>query len=334
MRTPSPGPISSTTSSGPSSASRPITPRMFGSRRKCWPYSSSAVLTEPKHSAAFRSICRSSSAGSSPASLRERGEGVDDVRRLVPLSTHGLRREVGRVGLGEDALRRDLRRREAEVDGLREGGVAGERDVPAALERGREHVRRGEAVEDDRSRVIGERGERVVVRRARVDHDRLPELGGELELGGEESPLVVARRVVAEPVEPGLADRDRLRMCEQLAQRCRGRPRSPCPRREGGCRGSRRRRRAARRAREPGGSRRCRADGEDPRDTRLVGTLGSPRRCPRAQVRCACVSITRARPRGLPRRRACGRAAAARAASDPAAARSAPRSRPSSRSRR
>ena len=37
--------------------------------------------------------------------------------------------------------------------------------------------------------------------------------------GGEEPPLVVGRRVVAEPVEPGLADRDRLRMREQLAQR-------------------------------------------------------------------------------------------------------------------
>ena len=32
-----PGPISSTTSSGPSSASRPITSRMFWSTRKCWP---------------------------------------------------------------------------------------------------------------------------------------------------------------------------------------------------------------------------------------------------------------------------------------------------------
>ena len=53
-----------------------------------------------------------------------------------------------------------------------------------------------------------------------MDHDRLAELGGELELGGEEPPLVVGRRVVAEPVEPGLADGDRLRMREQLAQRC------------------------------------------------------------------------------------------------------------------
>jgi len=32
-------------------------------------------------------------------------------------------------------------------------------------------------------------------------------LGGELELSGEEAPLIVGRRVVAEPVEPRLARR-------------------------------------------------------------------------------------------------------------------------------
>ena len=41
VRTPSPGPTSSTTSSASSSASRPITPRMFSSTRKCWPSSRS-----------------------------------------------------------------------------------------------------------------------------------------------------------------------------------------------------------------------------------------------------------------------------------------------------
>src|SRR4051812_8682826 len=64
---------------------------------------------------------------------------------------------------------------------------------------------------------------------ARVDHDRLPELGGELELGSEEAMLVVSRRVVAKEVEPGLAHPDGLRMREQLAQRSEivfgGRPR-------------------------------------------------------------------------------------------------------------
>ena len=34
-------------------------------------------------------------------------------------------------------------------------------------------------------------GQRVVVGRARVDHDRFPEHGGKLELGGKEPTLVV-----------------------------------------------------------------------------------------------------------------------------------------------
>jgi len=37
VRTPRPGPISSTTSAASSSASRTMTPRMFSSTRKCWP---------------------------------------------------------------------------------------------------------------------------------------------------------------------------------------------------------------------------------------------------------------------------------------------------------
>src|SRR5207244_13627090 len=86
-------------------------------------------------------------------------------------------------------------------------------------ERRREHVRRREAVEDDGSRVAGERGERVVVRSSRVDDDGLPELGRELELLLEEAALGVAGRVVAEPVETRLPHRDRLRMPEQLAER-------------------------------------------------------------------------------------------------------------------
>src|SRR5947199_301372 len=55
--------------------------------------------------------------------------------------------------------------------------------------------------------------------RWRVDHDRFPKLGGQPELGREEPTLVIARRVVAEPVEPRLAHRDRLWVLEQIAQR-------------------------------------------------------------------------------------------------------------------
>ena len=57
-----------------------------------------------------------------------------------------------------------------------------------------------------------ERGERVLVGGAGVDHDRLAELGGELELRFEEAALGVVRRVVAEVVEAGLADGDGARV--------------------------------------------------------------------------------------------------------------------------
>ena len=59
---------------------------------------------------------------------------------------------------------------------------------------------------------------RVVVGGARVDHDGLTELARERELRVEQPRLRVVRRVVAEVVEPGLADCDRLGMREQLAQ--------------------------------------------------------------------------------------------------------------------
>ena len=53
---------------------------------------------------------------------------------------------------------------------------------------------------------------------ARVDDDRLAELGRELELRLEELPLAIARRPVAEVVEPGLPHGDRLLVLEQLAE--------------------------------------------------------------------------------------------------------------------
>src|SRR2546422_881188 len=46
----------------------------------------------------------------------------------------------------------------------------------------------------------------VLVRGARVDHDRLPELGGQRQLGLESAPLRVAGRVVVMVIEAGLSD--------------------------------------------------------------------------------------------------------------------------------
>ena len=73
-------------------------------------------------------------------------------------------------------------------------------------------------MQDDRAREPGERGARVVVGRARVDHDRLAELGCQLELRREDPVLRLGRRVVAEPVEPDLPDGDRLRVALEAAQ--------------------------------------------------------------------------------------------------------------------
>jgi hypothetical protein len=103
---------------------------------------------------------------------------VHHVGGLVLLAADGLRREIGRVGLGEDPIRGDPARRGAELRRLGEGDVAGERDIPAALERRRQQARRAEAVEDDGAGEAAQGGERVLVRGARVDDDRLAELAG------------------------------------------------------------------------------------------------------------------------------------------------------------
>jgi len=87
------------------------------------------------------------------------------------------------------------------------------------LERRLEQRRRREAVQDDAALVRDEACGGVVVSGARVDDDRLAGLAREGELGVEQPPLVVGRRVVAEVVQPRLADRNCLRVGQQLAQR-------------------------------------------------------------------------------------------------------------------
>ena len=83
-----------------------------------------------------------------------------------------------------------------------------------------EPVGHREAVQDDLQalRLAGERRDRVVLGRARVDDERLAELARELDLRGERALLVGARRVVAVVVEPGLADREAARVARELGQ--------------------------------------------------------------------------------------------------------------------
>ena len=73
-------------------------------------------------------------------------------------------------------------------------------------------------MKDDGAREVGERSRCLLLGVSGVDHDCLPELGRELELAREEIALALARRVVAEEVEAGLADRDRALVGEQSAQ--------------------------------------------------------------------------------------------------------------------
>ena len=73
-------------------------------------------------------------------------------------------------------------------------------------------------MEDHRAVVPEQASAGVVVGRAGVDDDGFAGVGRERELGVEELLLRRRRRVVAEVVETGLADRDRARVREQLLQ--------------------------------------------------------------------------------------------------------------------
>ena len=180
------------------------------------------LLRDDRHSpnaaAALASICASSAAEVFAAGLGEGRERVHDEGRLVAAPAHGLRSEVRAVGLGQQPVARDAAGGLAQLGGLRIGDVPGERHVPAALERRLEECRRGEAVQDHRPVEAGERLDGVVVGGTGVDHDRLAELGRELELRVEQPSLGVSGRVVAEVVETGLADGDGPRMAQELTQ--------------------------------------------------------------------------------------------------------------------
>ena len=245
----------------PSSASRPITPRMFSSARKCWPsrFFGMHGHGSEKAAVAFASIRAASSSASSPRAVGERGDRVDDVGGLVRPAAQRLRREVGAVRLGEDPVGGDRSGRLAQLSRLRIGDVAGEGEVPAPLEPGREQAGLREAVHDDRAVVRAEDRRGVVVRRARVDDDRQPELARELELRLEEAALLVLRLGAVVVVEAGLADGDRARVRRAArAARRPGAPR-PSPPGAGRSRAPRTRRRSPRRSRARRGTTRFRS---------------------------------------------------------------------------
>ena len=138
------------------SASRPATPRMFSSTRKCWPSSrfgaTGSFTADRRRPSRSRRSRRSSSAGVLAARRRRarRAYGrrwpARSAGRAPPAARgRGCR---SRPGAGRRA---HARRGRAKLVRLRVRHVAGEGHVPAALERRPEQPGRREAVEDDRA---------------------------------------------------------------------------------------------------------------------------------------------------------------------------------------
>ena len=297
-----------------------MTPSMLRSTRKCWP---SALLAqaEATRGCVLRRSARSRLGRLLSARLRR-------ARRACGRRTPA--RSAGRgPAAGRGTARRSRRgsgRREPVSAAKRRSTAFGKLALPAnetyqprSSAVGSRCGRR-EAVEDDGARVAVERGERVVVRRARVDDDRLAEFVGERELLREEraaAPRAARSRGTSRAPSPP-------RRPPSGARAARGAPRRPPPSRAGlvrmRCRGSRRRRRAAsasaRGFRRPSSMSvptvRIRVDAGGPACT-LDDRVGIVERARGAR---GCRSRRRARPRRPPGR-ACGRAAAARRAAGP-----------------
>ena len=201
-----------------------------------------------KAASAFRSIRRSSSRHLGAADVGQHGERVEDVRRLVALAAHRLRREVRAVRLGEDPVIRHGRRRLAEGGRLRVRDVAGEGNVvPAARARSRaapvtrssggrrcrETWTARRAVSASASRVWmttgslrGRRQLELAVRRARAAR------AGASCRGSSRGRSHPRRRPSAARSDRRARRPARLRPCPPGAGRCRGpRRRPPAPRR-------------------------------------------------------------------------------------------------------
>ena len=299
MRTPRPGPISSTTSLGaelgePADHAEDV----LVDEEVLAELASSArdAHGRPKAAVAFASICARELVRVLAARRRRARRAC---ARRTPARSGGRARAAAR-GTGSRS-RRGCRsagtcaRGVAQLVRVRVGDVAGERDVPAALERrsGAAPATRSSAARPCR-RSAASSAERVVVGGARVDDDRqLAELGCELELRLEEPPLRVARRVVAVVVEAGLADGDDAsdaRAARELGERRR--------RVAGLVRVDAERRRRRRRARSASSSARLAPTRSSVPTVTIRVDAGFARArghgCRRSSSasRCACVSIT------------------------------------------
>ena len=155
--------------------------------------------------------------GLNPARSRDDARRRDDKGRLVAAAAMGRRREIGRVGLDQKAVERDVARDGAQILRLLERHDAGKRDHETEAERGLgEFTRAGEAMEHSAEPPLPhflrqDRGH-VGVGVARVDDERQVELASQRDLPAKDALSHVARRAVIVIVEARLADAYAFRM--------------------------------------------------------------------------------------------------------------------------
>ena len=147
------------------------------------------------------------------------------------LPRSGHRGEVGRVGLHQQTVGRNVARYVPEFAGFREGQDAGEADIAAERDAGLGQRAGGaEAVQEEGEVSPGiafilQDCRDVVVGVAGMDGQRHAGQPGGADMGAEILLLHVARGAVVEVVQAGFADADDLRVVRHLGQGFRRRDR-------------------------------------------------------------------------------------------------------------
>src|SRR5476649_2926650 len=149
--------------------------------------------------------------------------GMGHVGGLIGLAALRDRREVGRIGLHQQPLERNVAHDGAQALGRLEGDDARDRDIQAERQRAPRHLgARTEAVDHARESALGilflEHVAGLGVGIARMDDQRQAGLARRGDMDAEALGLFVARTVLVIEVEPGLADADHLGMARRLDQ--------------------------------------------------------------------------------------------------------------------
>ena len=168
-------------------------------------------------------VAASSSADADALELGHLGRGMGDEGGLVGLAALRHRREVGRVGLDQQPVERDVAHDGAQGLGRLEGDDARDRDVHAERQRPVRHLgARAEAMDQAGEGALGvfllEDVAGLAVGVAGMDDQRQAGLARRRDMGAEALGLLGARAVLVVEVEPGLADADDLGMARGLDQ--------------------------------------------------------------------------------------------------------------------